>query len=1088
MTNSGFRQFTLVFIGTALALLPAHAQTSPNRYAVFLRDDSVAARVSSRAELQSAAAAGYRRQIETAQLAVKNQLDAKNIQVTGSVSTLLNAIFVIAPAGRVAELSAMPGVAGVVPLRRRKAVLNRATQLINGAQAWNLSGGFGAAGKGIKIAILDTGVDQNHPALQDSSLSMPPGFPKCNNPGDGSAWDFDCSAFTNTKVIVAKSYIRQLAAGTDPKNPAADSRPDDYSPRDRIGHGTATASTAAGNTAKGAVSINGMAPKAWIGNYRIIGSPEVNDGTIDDVMVLALEDAVKDGMDIISLSVGAPALSGPLDTGAICGNPAGIPCDVAAFAFEAAAQKGATIIVAAGNSGEDGYYYPTFNSIGSPADAPGVIAVGASTNSHVFVSAVSFAVDNGPATSVSARTSDSSAPDAPLAAPVVDVTSLGDNGLACSPLPGGSLSGKIALIQRGSCTFAVKLGAAVDAGAAGVIFYMADGSAPINPSGLSGFRQPALMIGRTDGLTLKGFVTAHQTSPVTMIPEQESVVTGNQLAGFSSMGPSTDGSLKPEVLAVGTRMYMPTQSYDPLGEMYSTSGFIVADGTSFATPLTAGAAALVKQRHPEYTASQIKSALVTTATQDVTLDDSPGSGSPVNILQTGGGKVAADLAIQANVTANPSTISFGVVTAKSFPVKRQLQIGYAGTTPLSLAIVSTETASGTTVSLDKATLAASGTVTVTLDGTLPAVGVYSGALTIQGGTIALRIPWMYLVGGATATNIIPLSGDGNGGTVGQVLPDGTIAFKLTDDNGAPVAGAPVSFKPFNSTGLSQVSTKTDAYGIASAVATLGPTPGNYSVIACAAPVCSASSTALYWQFTGTARNAPAITAAGVVDAASFRQPIAPGSYIAIFGTGLSDTIGPATTARLPLAINRVNVSFDVPSAGISVPGRLAYASPGQLVVQVPWELRGQKSAQVKVTIDFSYGNVVTIPLSDAAPAFFESSGIAIAVDGAGKLVTAANPAVRGQVITFYANGLGPVNNQPASGEPAPSSPLATTVTAPAVTIGGQPAAVSFSGLTPTLPGLYQLNVTVPPGIDAGTSSVSITIAGQTSKTSTLPVK
>jgi len=121
-----------------------------------------------------------------------------------------------------------------------------------------------------------------------------------------------------------------LAAGSDPNNPAADSRPDDYSPRDRSGHGTATAScaAAASTIAAAGFAISGMAPKAYLGNYKIFGSPEVNDGATDDVIIMALEDALNDHMDVASLSLGSPALTGPLDTGAACGNATGVPCDL----------------------------------------------------------------------------------------------------------------------------------------------------------------------------------------------------------------------------------------------------------------------------------------------------------------------------------------------------------------------------------------------------------------------------------------------------------------------------------------------------------------------------------------------------------------------------------------------------------------------------------------------------------------------------------------------------------------------------------------------------------------------------------------
>src|SRR5262249_10329018 len=146
---------------------------------------------------------------------------------------------------------------------------------------------------GVKIAILDSGIDQTHPAFQDASLAMPAGFPKCTTG--------DC-AFTNNKVIVARSYVSLLAAGSDPANPAADSRPDDYSARDRSGHGTAVAMCAAGETNTGVVTITGVAPKAYLGNYKIYGSPGVNDSTTDQIIITALDDAINDGMDIVSFS------------------------------------------------------------------------------------------------------------------------------------------------------------------------------------------------------------------------------------------------------------------------------------------------------------------------------------------------------------------------------------------------------------------------------------------------------------------------------------------------------------------------------------------------------------------------------------------------------------------------------------------------------------------------------------------------------------------------------------------------------------------------------------------------------------------
>ena len=228
-----------------------------------------------------------------------------------------------------------------------------------------------------------------------------------------------------------------------------------------------------------------------------------------------------------------------------------------------------------------------------------------------------------------------------------------------------------------------------------------------------------------------------------------------------------------------------------------------------------------------------------------------------------------------------------------------------------------------------------------------------------------------------------------------------------------------------------------------------------------------------------------------MNAASFESggAVAPGSYAAIFGSGLSDDTDMAPSNTLPMAIGYAFVSFDIPSAGISVPGHLTYVSPSQVNVQVPWELQGRTSAQVKVTIDFSNGNVVSVPLADYAPALFEiGSGMAAALDGSLSLVTSANPAVHGRTVHLFANGLGPVTNQPASGGPAPLSPLAGTTTLPVVNVGGRNAAVSGSYLSPGTAGLYQIDVTVPPDLPAGTYDVTVSIGGKTSKISHLPVR
>ena len=166
------------------------------------------------------------------------------------------------------------------------------------------------------------------------------------------------------------------------------------------------------------------------------------------------------------------------------------------------------------------------------------------------------------------------------------------------------------------------------------------------------------------------------------------------------------------------------------------------------------------------------------------------------------------------------------------------------------------------------------------------------------------------------------------------------------------------------------------------------------------------------------------------------------------------------------------VSFDTPTT--SVPGHLEFVAPGQVNVQVPWELQGQTSAQIKVSVQDSAGSLYTLPLAAYSP------GIFAVADRNGNPISDSNPALQGQTIVIYCNGLGPVTNQPASGDPSPSNPLATTATLPTVMIGGQSAPVAFSGLTPTSVGLYQINVIVP-AVGPGTKVISLLTGGVTSK-------
>jgi minor extracellular serine protease Vpr len=295
----------------------------------------------------------------------------------------------------------------------------------------------------------------------------------------------------------------------------------------------------------------------------------------------------------------------------------------------------------------------------------------------------------------------------------------------------------------------------------------------------------------------------------------------------------------------------------------------------------------------------------------------------------------------------------------------------------------------------------------------------------------------------------------------------------------PVTNLPVAFGVNSGGGqLKPLANTTDSYGIAAAEPVLGPNPGTNVYMATAGTLTAS------FQATGLLQ--PSILSNKVVNAANYAsQPPAPGSYIAIFGNNLANTSLSYSTRSLPVSLNQVSVSFDSPN--VSVPGHIVFISPGQITVQVPWELEGQPSVQLKVSVGDNSSEVYTLPLGTWSPAFFETQNLAAALDEANDIVTASNPVARGHIVQLFANGLGPVTNQPASGDPTTISPLSMTTTTPVVSIGGMNADVKFSGMSPGNAALYQVNAVVP-DTAAGLQTVTISMGGVMGSTSHLPVK
>jgi uncharacterized protein (TIGR03437 family) len=233
--------------------------------------------------------------------------------------------------------------------------------------------------------------------------------------------------------------------------------------------------------------------------------------------------------------------------------------------------------------------------------------------------------------------------------------------------------------------------------------------------------------------------------------------------------------------------------------------------------------------------------------------------------------------------------------------------------------------------------------------------------------------------------------------------------------------------------------------------------------------------------------APLVNAAGVVSAASLapNAPVAPGSYLSIFGSNLSAEPSAASSLPLPATLGGAQVLL----GGQPLP--LNYVGPKQINAIVPYGTPVNTIQQLTVIQNGMYSLAETLVVAVAQPAVFtqDQSGAGAGVitvvkpDGTQFPNTPSEPAESGDALVIYCAGLGTVNPPVPDGAAAPSSPPAMTVNPVNVTIGGQPAPVLFSGLAPGFAGLYQVNVTVPLGITAAPNVPVILYVGTASSPS-----
>jgi minor extracellular serine protease Vpr len=604
---------------------------------------------------------------------------------------------------------------------------------------------------------------------------------------------------------------------------------------------------------------------------------------------------------------------------------------------------------------------------------------------------------------------------------------------------------------------------------------------------------PAVMIGYADGVALKNYVAANPGATVTFDLALTPVnAQTNTVWPASSRGPSIGNFgntptfvIKPELVAPGADLYTAAQNLDPNGDAYNATGYTSVTGTSYAVPMVAGAVALVKQNHKTWTPAQLKSAVVNTATQDVS-----DGGATARANAVGAGKLSVGDAVNVAATLDPATISFGVIGAGALPIRRSLNITNAGssTATFTFAVERRDADSNASVPVPAPITLSPGqtnSVTVTLQGSRPNPGSYEGFIVVTGAGPTLRVPYLYFVGDGVPYNIFPVS-SGSFATAVGTLQSCCLGFELVDRYGVPITSQSVLFNVVRGGGSIDVADRATVLGgMAFAQVNIGSQPGDQ--------IFTATAGGLTVEFDGYALPRPAINSSGVVNTGSYQvgQGLAPGSYISIFGTSLADALVFSPTLSLPVSLGTVSVSFD--GGGLSLPGHISFVSPGQVNVQIPWEFQGQSSVKMILSVGYVPSAAYTVPLNSYSPGIFEFSDnghlSAAATDANGVVFTQANPAKRGQTIVLYVNGLGPVDHQPLSGEPTPQPPpLANTNVPPTVKIGNIAAHVDFSGMSPGWVGLYQVNVVVPQDAATGAPPIVVSIGGVDSKASVLPVE
>jgi len=693
------------------------------------------ASASRRLDATSVSARAYLARIDAAQQQAIAHLHTAipQAQVDHQFRILLDGLAVSVPAKQLPKLGKLGFVTRLYSNVTYSTTMDRGPSVIS---ADALQAATGSRGDGVKIAVVDTGVDWRSPFLSPAGFSYPAGFPK----GD--------KAKTTPKVIVARNFPAPV---TDKVGRQA------YDPTES--HGTHVSGIAAGDAGTTApkgldhpqtTGLSGVAPRAYIGNYRVFNVPTPL-GHIANTpqIVAAFEQAVLDGMDVINFSGGGPMT-----------DPAN---DAMYETVRNVARAGVVPVIAAGNDRDDF----GMGSEGSPGSVPEALAVAAVSNLHVFAPALTVQGTTAPQLQAipiqSAGGAKIPSGWGTLDQTVVDASSVvGTDGKPADPylcgpanapnsgagtLPARSLAGAIVLASRGNCTFVSKAARARSAGATGLIL-VDNRFGEANPIPVQ-LPLGAGMISDLDGQRLRAYLaTTGGRGKIRVSTDIREIQTERSgvITSFSSAGPTAfDHMLKPDIAAPGLDVLSSTPPSAAGGQAFS-----VFAGTSMATPHVAGAAALLVQRHPGWEPWQVKSALMGTA--------GPAWGNTArtqeaSVWMEGAGLANVAAADDPRIFTSPQSLSFGDidVSLQEQHVGRLLAVTDAGGGIGSWTIELRPQAQTSRVSISvpgrfDVLPGTDASIPVTL--TVPqdaGLGENSGFIVLRSGSVQRRVPYAFIV-------------------------------------------------------------------------------------------------------------------------------------------------------------------------------------------------------------------------------------------------------------------------------------------------------------------------------------------------------